>query len=271
MMRTRYVRTMSYPEYRRRVFNKALIECFCQIHGQILNGDSAEDAPTDERMNQMAKRLCSNFYKEELHLDTNTISQTKAQLAEAVQFVKDCADTAEDIADDKTEDAQEHGLTISVDQDVELSDEDKAVIEQLFDAKNPKQQVDEIRDATVAALVAEEHKADEIKQSIDIAQSKVSSGEDPNSLEETVRRLEHVGPTSLMNAIMNNISAQAVKDISESGNFVSVDKVMQDNADDIKSRAVAVYALYEMANVFGVHRYTPAEVKAISTSIYYEK
>jgi len=123
----------------------------------------------------------------------------------------------------------------------------------------------------VAALVAEEQKATEIKQAIDIAQSKVSAGEDPSTLEETVKRLESVGPTSLMNAIMNNISAQAVKDINENGQFTSVSKALADNADEIKSRAVAVYSLYEMASVFGMKKYSRDDVKNLALSIYYEK
>lgn len=266
-----YVRKITYPEYRRRVFNQALIECFCKIHGQVLNGDSCEDCVTDERMAKMAERLCANFCTEELKLGTSTVSQTKANLSEAVQFIRDCVEACENIADDKCDAAQKEKVQIEDDQKIELSQEDKGVIDQLFDSKNPTPQIDAIRDATVAALVAEEKKAAEIKQSIDIAQSKVSAGEDPAALEETVKRLNAVGPTSLMNAIMNNISAQAVKDISESGNFNSVGQVMAENADEIKSRAVAVYTLYEMASVFGIKKYTPDDVKHLALSIYYEK
>lgn len=270
-MPTKFVRKISYPEYRRRVFNYALTECFCKIHGQVLNGCCADDCATDERMTEMAKRLCANFCNEELKLGTSTVQQTKANLAEAVQFIRDCVDTCEEIADAKAEDAQKEKVEIPDDQKIELSQEDKAVIDQLFDSKNPTPQIDAIRDATVAALVAEEQKASEIKQAIDIAQSKVASGEDPNALEETTKRLNGVGPTSLMNAIMNNISAQAVKDISESGNFVSVGKAMAENADEIKSRATAVYTLYEMVSVFGVKKYSSKDVELLAKSIYFEK
>lgn len=270
-MPAKYVRKITYPEFRRRVFNQALLECFCKIHGQVLNGGCCDDCATDQRMADMAARLCTNFCKEELSLDNSTVDQTKAKLSEAVQFIRDCVETCENIADDKCDAAQKDKVQIEDDQKIELSQEDKAVIDQLFDSKNPTPQIDTIRDATVAALVAEEKKAAEIKQAIDIAQSKVAAGEDPATLEETVKRLNAVGPTSLMNAIMNNISAQAVKDISESGNFVSVGKAMADNADEIKSRAVAVYSLYEMASVFGMKKYTSEDVKRLALSIYYEK
>lgn len=265
------LKRITYSEYKRRVFNTALLECFCKIHGQVLNGACENDEPCDERMTDMANRLCRTFMNTEMALECSTISQTKARLSESSEFMKDCGDVCEDIAEKKCKDASDNKVEVTDGEVVELSQEDKALINQLFDTKGPTPQVDRIRDATVAALVAEDKKAAEIKQAVDIAQSKVASGENPKALEETVKRLNRVGPTSLMNAIMNNVSAIAVKDINESGNFTSVGKVMQENADEIKTRAVAIYALYETLSVFGLKKYTPADVKQLATEIFYEK
>ena len=259
------------PEYKRRVFNRALLECFCRIHGQILNGSCEDDAVTDERMSTMANKLCSNFYTEELNLKNATVQATQARLAEAVHFLKECGEVCEDIADHKVEDAKEEGLVMEDDQKIELSDADKAVLDQVFENRNPTPQIDAIRDATVNALVEEEKKSKEIKDAIDIAKSQVASGENPNALEETTSRLGKVGPTSLMGAIMNNITVQAIRDINESGNLGNLSQAISDNAQSIKSRAAMMYSLYEMASAFGIHHYTNAEVKKLAFDIYHDK
>ena len=265
------MRTITYPEYRRRVFNKALLECFCKIHGQILNGDCAVENTDNERMTEMAKRMCTTFFANELKLNTSTVSQTKDRLSEAAEFVRDCADVAEDIADKKADMAKDEKIEVTDEDDIELSPEEEGVIDQLFNSKAPTPQIDAIRDATVKALIAEDQKAAEIKQAIDIAQSKVASGAPPETLEETVKRLNKIGPTSLMNAIMNNVSVAAVRDINENGQFVSVGKALTENADEIKSRAVAIYTLYETISALGIKKYTSADVKSLALNIFYEK
>lgn len=265
------MKRISYSEYRRRVFNTALLECFCQIHGQVLNGDCADDTACDERMSSMAKRLCSTFFEDELKLKSSTITQTKTRLSEAAEFIKDCADVAEEIADKKADLAEDEKIEIADSDTIELSPEEEGVIAQLFDSKAPTPQVDAIRDATVKALLAEDRKAEEIKQAIDIAQSKVAAGSPPETLEETVNRLNKIGPTSLMNAIMNSVSVAAVKDINESGKFTSIGKALSENADEIKSRAVAIYSLYETSSVLGIRKYTSADVKQLAMNIFYDK
>lgn len=264
------MRNISYSEYRRRVFNTALLECLCKVHGKALNGSACE-GECDSNLTAMAANFCKNFYKEELNLDTSTISQTKARLSEAVEFVQDCVDTAENIAEDKADAAKECGAQIPEDQDVELSQEDEQVIDQLFDVKNPELQIDAIRDATVAALVAENEKAQEIKNAMDIAQSQVAAGEDPKQLEETVNRLNGRGPTSLMNAIMNHMTMTAIKDINENGNFTSVGDAMRHNADIIKTRSAIIYSLYESSSILGICKYTPESIRKIAQDIYYAK
>lgn len=258
---------ISNAEYRRRVFNEALLECMSKVHGQVLNGACGE---CDKQTSEMADKMCRAFYTDMLKLDKNTVNATKVQLAESITFVKDCVNICEAIADQKAEDAKD--VEMPDEEKVELSPEDDAVIEQLFDQKNPELQVEKIRDATVAALVAEDHKAQEVKEAIDIAKAQVADGtSDAQAMEETVNRINKRGPTSLMNAIINNISKTAVKRVNEAGTFTSIGKVLNENADTIKTRAVMAYSLYEMSSVMGIHKYAPGEVKQIAYDIYYEK
>ena len=108
---------------------------------------------------------------------------------------------------------------------------------------------------------------------LSIAQSNVAAGDmDEKSLEETVNRLGKRGPTSLMNAIINAVSVAAVKNVNENSNgVVPIGSVMAANADEIKTRSAMMYMLYESSSVFGIHKYTSAEVKRIAEEIYYGK
>ena len=260
-------------EYKRRVFNACMLECMCKIHGQILNGDSAESDPENEkRLQGMANKMCCNFMKDQLNLDKAQIRETKANLAEAVTFIQDCINISEAIAEDKAQYAKEKNLQMESDQEVKLGQEDQDLINKLFDEKSPELQVKQIRDATVAALVAEDQKAQEIKDSLNLANAQVASGSNPEMLKEAVSRIEHRGPTSLMNAILNQVTVLAVKDINENAKTpVAVGTVMREHADEIKNRAIMVYTLYEMSNVFGIHKYTPNEIRREAEKIYYNK
>lgn len=262
------MRTIHYPEYKRRVFNTALLECISKVHLLALDGN---DEPEDRALSEMAVRLSKTFFEDELNLKKSTIDATKRRLSESVQFVQDCIAISENIAEDKAEVAEKEGVEFAADQEIELSDEDEEVIEQLFDTKSPKPQVDAIRDATVKALLEEDKKAQEVKEAIDIAHSKVAAGEDPKSLEETVTRINRQGPTSLMNAILNTVTSTAIKDVSNAGNFTSVSKVMQENADQIKSRVAAIYALYETASVLGINKYTDRDIRNLTLNIFADK
>lgn len=265
------MRLMLNSEYKRRVFNECMLECMCRIHGQILNGDCADDSYDPDRLSGMANRLCRTFMTDQLHLDKNQIRQTKAELSEAVTFIQDCIALSESIAEDKAEYAKEHDVEMENDQPVELSNEDKDLITRLFDEKSPELQVEKIRNATVQALVAEDKKAQEIKDSLNIANAQVTDGS-PEALKEAVSRIEHRGPTSLMNAILNQVTTLAVSDISENAKGdVSIGKIMKENAEEIRGRATMIYTLYEMSNVFGLHRYTPNEIKREASRIYYGK
>lgn len=263
---------MSLIEYRRRVFNTALLEGMCRIHGKILNGDLNVDNPDtgSDRMKTMAHRMCTEFYDDVFGLKNKTIRQTKESLSESVTFIQDLLETSEAIAEQKMEDAKKAGIEMDNDQEIELGDEDKEVLDQLFNQKSPDLQVEQIRDATVKALLAEDKKAQELKDALSIANSKVSSGGDMDVMKETVDRLNRRGPTSLMNAILNAMSNVAVQSVMESTTGISVGTIMKENADEIKTRAVMLYTLYEMNNVL-IKPYSQKEIQAIAESIYYNK
>lgn len=266
------MKNISYIEYRRRVFNTALLECFSTIQESCVKDETAcGDCHADNLMN-ISKKMSDNFYKNLLDLENSTIEATKKKLANSVTFIKDCVSVCESIAADKYDKAREAGLEIPEDQQIELGEEGEALIEKLFDEKSPDLQVAAVRDATVTALLAEDKKAQEIKDSLDIAQSQVAAGGDPKVMEETVNRLGNRGPTSLMNAIINAVSAMAVKDVNEASTSpVSVGKVMSENRQEIKDRACILYCLYEASSVFGIKKYTPQEVQKIAEAIYYNK
>lgn len=263
---------VNYREYRRKVFNTCMLECFSRIHESCTGLKCGTGDCHQDTLATMAKKMCDAFYTQRLQLDKCTIDQTKRKLCEAVTFIQDCINISETIAEDKMKVAQSEELEIDRNQEVELSPEDTDLIDKVFEEKNPQMQIDAIRDATVKALLEEDKKAQEIRDSLSIAQSQVSTGNDPKALEETVARLNSRGPTSLMNAIMNNVSAAAVKNVNENSHgIVPVGKVMAENADEIKTRASMMYMLYEMTSVFGIEKFTPAKVKAEAEAIYYNK
>lgn len=258
-------KNISYLEYRRRVFNKVLTEALCRIHNIAIGPENPESEA-------MAHRLCEAFFGQELKLSESTIDATKKRLSEAVSFIQDCVETAENIADDKMDDAREEKMEIPAEQEVELSDEDEAVLDQLFDGKCPTDvQIKQIRDATVAALQAEDKKAEEIRDAVDVAKAQVTSGGNPEALEETVKRMNNIGPTSLMHAILNNVATNAIKNVNESGTMRSVGEVMAENSKEIRNRATMMYMLFEMASAFGITKYTEADVRRLASSIYHEK
>lgn len=262
------MKKISIYEYKRRVFNECMLECMCKLHSQILNGSEAGEV--DAHAAEMANRMCRTFIKDDLKLAESTIRTTTDRLSEAVTFIKDCINVSTGIANEKAEDADVEDLEMGEEQDIELCDEEKSLIDKLFEEKSPDLQVDAIRDATVTALLAEEKKSAEIRDSLSIANSQVAAGADPSVLKETIDRLDR-GPTSLMNAIINSVTQTAVKNVNENSGTTNIGQVMSENADEIKTRAVMVYALYEMANVFGIHKYSAKEVEELAKKIYYNK
>jgi len=288
-------RKIQYSEYRRRVFNEAVLEVLARIHGEVLGLDEASLVSNDAAVDQdtaakevktskilnddnvssetrrMANEMARHYFEDELGTKDATVSKTKQRLSEACHFLAEAADVCEQIADRKTKDAKELGIEIEDDQKTELSPEDHAVIDQLFQTKDPRPQVDAIRDATVNALLAEEKKSKEIQDATDLAKAKVASGEDPRAFDETVRRINAIGPTSLMDAVMNSVTVAAVKDVSAQGKLGTISETIAANKELIQERSCMIYSLYEMTSVLGITRMTPAKVKALAESIYYNK
>lgn len=261
---------MMHPyEFRRRTFNRAMLECFGRIQESCCEIDPHEEP----RYAEMAKKMSDAFYTDMLNLETSQIDATKKALSGACTFIKDCVCVCESIATDKMTAAQDAEMDIPDDQKIELSDEDEALIDKLFDEKSPTVQIDAIRDATVKSLVAENEKAQEIRDALEIAQSQVpGSTEGAEAMEETVSRLENRGPTSLMNAILNVMSEAAIKDVhAHSDKPLSPGAIMSENADEIKNRAIMLYSLYEASSVFGIRTWTPTMVKAEAERIYFGK
>lgn len=259
------MRKITYSEYKRRIFNDCLLEGISTLHAAILNDAS------DANISKSADKMCKSFFNDALKLDMSTISTTKKNLAESSTYMKDLLSLCESIAECKAKDAAEENLDLMDSQKIEISPEEKELLDKLQVDKEPELQIDKVRDATVNALIAEDKKAQEIKDSITIAQNRAEEKKDATILKETVDRLNSRGPTSLMNAIMNNVSVAAVKDVSNNGNFVNVSTVMKENADLIKTRSAMIFTLYEMASVFGICKYKPADIKRISEEIYYNK
>ena len=259
---------ISPREYKRRVFNHALLECFARIQECCCEINPAEEP----RYAEMAKKMSDAFYTDALALNDCTIDQIKKKLSESVTFIQDCIALCENIADCKMKECQDAECDIPEEQKIELSPEDEGLVDKLFDEKSPDLQVDSIRNATVKALVAEDQKAQEIKDALDIAQSQVAAGSNVDAMEEAVTRINGRGPTSLMNAIMNAVSSAAVKDVNENAKApVSIGKIMSENAKEIKTRAVMLYSLYEASNVFGIRTYTQNDIKKIANDLYYGK
>lgn len=266
------MKTIAYNEYRRRVFNHVVLECFSRIQESCCDLDCKSGDCHEERLATIAKKMSDAFYTDKLKLDTSTISKTKATLAEAVTFIQDCVEVADNIAAAKAATASDEELDIPDSQPIELNPEEEALVDKLFDEKKPDVQIDAVRDATVKALLEEDKKAQEIKDSLSIAQSQVATGNNPKAIEEAVSRMGNRGPTSLMNAIMNATAADAVKQVNENANkVVSVGTVMSENAQEIKDRAIMIYSLYEASSVFGIVKYTKDDVKKEAEKIFYNK
>ena len=273
------MRNISYREFKRRVFNEALQECLTKFTLKCCNGDSRMDTQMDSnRVAEIAANMSKDFYSNMLNLNEKTITETKKNLCEAVTFIQDCIAVSEAIAEEKANDAQEEHLEIPEDQNIELSKEDQEVIDTLYDDKEPTVQIDAVRDATVKALIAEDRKAQEVKDAINIANAQVKVDEQEhgkeeaeNALKETAYRMNR--PHSLMHAIMNGFSRTALKSVSESAGADKIrnpGQVLKEHANEIKIRSIIMYSLFESSSVLGIKEYTPNEVKKIAEGIYYQ-
>lgn len=273
------MRTMSYREFKRRVFNEALQECLTKFTLKCCGGEGSMDTTMDSsKYTEIAANMSKDFYNNLLNLNEKTITETKKCMCEAVTFIQDCIAVSEAIAEEKANDAQEEHLEIPEDQDIELSKEDQEVIDTLYDDKEPAVQIDAVRDATVRALMAEDRKAQEVKDAINIANAQVKVDEREHSKEEAEASLKETAyrmnrPHSLMHAIMNGFSRTALKAVSESAGVDGMKnpgKILKENAQEIKNRSIIMYSLFESASVLGLKQFTPTEVKKIAEEIYYQ-
>lgn len=270
-MRYKSPSVISNAEFKRRVFNSALCECFAKIHAKCLgiNEDQTlfgyyPDA-NETYLSEMANAMAKTFIRSELNLDKATIATTKKALAESCTFVQDCVALCEAIADDKMKAAVENDVKATDDmKEPELNAEEKELIQNLFDRKDPEVEADAVRDATVKALLAEREKANKIKEATSIAQQ----AGDQNKLQETVARISSRGPTSLMHAMITAVSEAAVKDVHEKNPTAKIGTILSENADEINTRAAMMYALYEAVNAFSIKKYSKRDIEQISREIY---
>ena len=228
-----------------------------------LNSCSAADA-------ELCENMCNSYFTEELGLNESTVGHTIERLKGSNQYIIEAAEEAKEIADQHMAKADEDKAEIKDDDRIELTPEDHEVLDQLFHSKGPGPQIDQIRDATVKALLSEEKKSKEVRDALDLAQSKVSSG-DVKAYNETASRLSKVGPTSLMGAIMNSMSRAAIRETSEAGNFTSIGDVMAENADVIKTRSVMLYAIMETGNQLEITHMSNKDVEQLANNIFYQK
>lgn len=266
------VRYISYGEMEKRIFNEAFSYMMIRTHQEILSEGCCEGKGSQNGFNHaMAKNMAKAFLQSEIGIGDKTATQTRQVLNGSNTYVKDCIDICEAVAKSKSTAAAEEGIKIPDAFQPELSTEDKNLLNMVIDEKKPTIAMDAVRNATVNALLAEKNKAEEIKAAADIAQAEGAAAGDSKKLEETVSRLSAKGPTSLMNAILTRVSTDAIQKLSESNEGSSVGELMQTYSDDIKDRAIVLYSLYEMANAFGLKKYTNADVKKLAYEIYYNQ
>lgn len=271
-MRYSSPKTISNMEFKRRVFNSALCECFANIHAKCLGiHENAAlfgyypDA-NEEYLAEMASSMAKAFCREELNLDKSTISETKSAIAAGGNtFMEECVALCEGIADEKMVAAVENKVTATDDmKEPELNPEEKELIKNLFDRKDPEVEADAVRDATVKALLAEREKANKIKEATSIAQQ----AGDANKLEEAVNRIASRGATSLMHALITSISESAIRDVHAKNPQAKIGTILSENADEINTRAAIIYSLYEAFNAFGIKKYSKRDIEALSRKIY---
>lgn len=271
-MRYSSPKPVSNVEFKRRVFNSALCECFANIHAKCLGiHENATlfgyypDA-NEEYLAEMASSMAKAFCREELNLDRATINDTKKTInAGGNTFIAECVALCEEIANDKMVAAVDSKVVATDDmKEPELNPEEKELIKNLFDRKDPEVEADAVRDATVKALLAEREKANKIKEATSIAQQ----AGDANKLEETVNRIASRGATSLMHALLTSISEAAVRDVHDKNPQAKIGEILSENADEINTRAAIIYSLYEAFNAFGIKKYTKRDIETLSRKIY---
>lgn len=251
---------ISNLEFRRRYFNDVLCESFAELHHRCI-----ETHPSESEY-EACKNAAKEFFKDELNLANNTIESTKkAILPTATYFAKTVVEAAEELANDKMEEILKN-KDLPIPEDPKMSDEDKTIMDAVFTAKCPEDEIESIRNATASALYAENRKSDEIKEALSI----VSADAPKETLQESVSAISQIGPTSLMHAIIANTTEHMLKNcINESSGTPS--ELIKRYSDDIKRDSMVMYSLYECINCFGFKTYTSNDVENIARDIYLDK
>lgn len=261
---------ISLLEYKRRVFNSVLCECFSLIHAKCLGINENETlfggTDTPDYIVEMADTMSKEFFASELKLDESNIFATKKALSGANTFIQQCVVLAEAIANDKVEAVKKSGTSPKDDglKRPKLNKEEKTLVKKMFDSNEPQTEADAVRKSTVDALLAERKKAEKVKEATSIAQK----AGDSKKLEETVNRINARGATSLMHAILTTVSEAAIKDVLSQNPDARLSSILSENADEINSRACMMYTLYEAFNAFGIKKYSKQDIKRIADEIY---
>ncbi len=267
------IKKISYTEFKRRMFNKTLIECLNGIHTIInneSNGGEMKYSPNEKNF------ISETFFRDILSLDTNQIRQTKQILGYETgcnSFIHDCIEISEAIAENKTDElANAEVLATDDDEMTEFSDEDNSILKKLFDSKMPVAEINAVRDAASDALFQEKKRAEELKNAIDMSKLMPAGTEnEQKKIEEAVTKLTKNTPHSLFHAIITRVSADGVTAQSNSieGMNESVSSFLKNKSDEIIKHSLNVFTLYEMAHCFGLHEYNESEVKKISYDIFF--
>lgn len=264
---------ISYAEFKRRMFNKTLIECFNGIH-TIINNES-DDGSMNYSPNEK-NFISETFFRDMLSLDTNQISQTKNALGYETgcnAFIHDCIEISEAIAENKTEELANASVPATDDNEMtEFSDEDNSLLKKLFDTKMPVAEINAVRDAASDALLQEKKRAEELKDVVDMSKMMpAGTDNEQKKIEEAVNKLTKNVPQSLFHAIITRVSSDGVTAQSNSieGMNESVSSFLKNKSEDIIKHSLNVFTLYEMAHCFGIHEYSESEVKKISNDIFF--
>ena len=238
--------------YENRIFKAALLECFNKLNAKIL-----EDKETNGQIEAMRAGICKQFMSEELGFNTSnwSIGSIVMRLNNTRnKFLRECGETCERIAEANREDCEvDENLRDAVedmadDAEPELSEEDKKIIDNVFDVNAPVE-IDEIRDSMVDALEKERQVAEEMESAIDLArQDAEMNGEDvEEAVSEAANRMIARQPVTLIGALSYAAGQFAITELSKNNdNGIMVENVrsiLKQNGDMISTQVCILYSL----------------------------
>lgn len=248
-------------EYKRKYFIDVMSESFAELHHHCIESEEGSEKYDS------CKAAAKEFFNEQTGIESLTINGFKETVGPTLSyFGRTIMEAAEEMAEEKS---QEIAINkdLPIDPDPKMSEEDKVLMDIIFTSKHPEDEIAAVRDATAKALYAENKKAEEIKEALQI----VGEDCDAKTLQESINRIGNIGPTSLMNAILSNVTEHMLRGNINEGFTGSTSDLVRNNADQIKEDAMVMYSLFECINCFGFRTYSPEEVKKIATDIYLNK